>query len=130
MLVYNVSKRKELKKNKKNSFTLKWESIPTKKKKNINKKTFFLYIYQVIWSQIGKSYDYTKKFIILYRIICYSINEFAYNEGLISQDVGFVISRETVYTKNIGITVQCIECEKPQLLFSAKKLTKKDKTIL
>jgi hypothetical protein len=40
---------------------------------------------------------YTKKFIILYLIIHYSVNEFAYNESLISQDVEFVISRGTVY---------------------------------
>jgi hypothetical protein len=33
-------------------------------------------------------------------------------------------------TKNVGIIVRCIECEKPRLLFSAKKLTEKDKTIL
>jgi hypothetical protein len=32
--------------------------------------------------------------------------------------------------KNVGITVSCIKCEKPRLLFSAKKLTEKDKTIL
>ena len=32
--------------------------------------------------------------------------------------------------KNVGITVNCIECEKPRLLFSAKKLTEKDKSIL
>ncbi|GET04088.1 uncharacterized protein LOC105326236 [Rhizophagus clarus] len=32
--------------------------------------------------------------------------------------------------KNVGITVNCVECEKPRLLFSAKKLTEKDKTIL
>ena len=32
--------------------------------------------------------------------------------------------------KNVGITVNCAECEKPRLLFSAKKLTEKDKTIL
>ena len=31
---------------------------------------------------------------MLYRIIRYSVNEVAYNEGLISQDVGFVILRE------------------------------------
>jgi hypothetical protein len=36
---------------------------------------------------------YTEKFVILYRIIRYCVNEFAYNEGLISQDVEFVISR-------------------------------------
>jgi hypothetical protein len=36
---------------------------------------------------------YTEKFVILYQIIYYSVNEFAYNEGLISRDVGFVISR-------------------------------------
>lgn len=32
--------------------------------------------------------------------------------------------------KNVGITVNCVECEKPRLLFSAKKLSEKDKTIL
>ncbi|GES77342.1 hypothetical protein GLOIN_2v1880501 [Rhizophagus clarus] len=32
--------------------------------------------------------------------------------------------------KNVGITVNCVECEKPRLLFSAKKLTERDKTIL
>jgi hypothetical protein len=36
---------------------------------------------------------YTEKFIILYRIIRYSVNEVAYNEGLISQNVGFIISK-------------------------------------
>lgn len=35
-----------------------------------------------------------------------------------------------VRAKNVGITVNCVECEKPRLLFSAKKLTEKDKTIL
>src|SRR2546421_354208 len=29
--------------------------------------------------------------------------------------------------KNVGITIKCVECEKPRLLFSAKKLSKKDK---
>lgn len=32
--------------------------------------------------------------------------------------------------KNVGITVNCVECEKPHLLFSAKKITEKDRTIL
>ena len=32
--------------------------------------------------------------------------------------------------KNVGITVNCVECEKPRLLFSAKKLSEKDKTML
>ena len=32
--------------------------------------------------------------------------------------------------KNVGVTVNCIECEKPRLLFSAKKLSEKEKTIL
>ena len=32
--------------------------------------------------------------------------------------------------KNVGITVSCVECEKPRLLFSAKKLAENDKTIL
>ena len=32
--------------------------------------------------------------------------------------------------KNVGIIVNCVECEKPRLLFSAKKLTEKDKTTL
>ena len=32
--------------------------------------------------------------------------------------------------KNVGITVNCVECEKPRLLFSAKKLSEKDKTTL
>ena len=40
---------------------------------------------------------YTEKFVVLYRIIRYSVNEFAYNEGLISRDVGFVISRGGLY---------------------------------
>ena len=31
---------------------------------------------------------------MLYRIIRYSVNEFAYNEGLIGRYAGFVISRE------------------------------------
>jgi len=33
-------------------------------------------------------------------------------------------------TKNVGITVNCVECEKPRLLFSAKKLSEKNKTTL
>src|SRR6266540_3540866 len=32
--------------------------------------------------------------------------------------------------KNVGVTVNCIECEKPRLLFSAKKLSEKNKTML
>ena len=32
--------------------------------------------------------------------------------------------------KNVGIIVNCVKCEKPCLLFSAKKLTETDKTIL
>ena len=32
--------------------------------------------------------------------------------------------------KNVGIIVNCIECEKPRLLFSAKKLSEMDKTML
>ncbi|CAG8838054.1 3971_t:CDS:2, partial [Gigaspora margarita] len=32
--------------------------------------------------------------------------------------------------KNIGITVNCIECDKPHLLFNAKKLSEKDHTLL
>src|SRR6266540_2991701 len=32
--------------------------------------------------------------------------------------------------KNVGVTVNCIECEKPRLLFSAKKLSEKDKMML
>jgi len=32
--------------------------------------------------------------------------------------------------KNVGITVNCVECGKPRLLFSVKKLSEKDKTIL
>ncbi|PKC15507.1 hypothetical protein RhiirA5_408130 [Rhizophagus irregularis] len=32
--------------------------------------------------------------------------------------------------KNVSITVNCVECEKPRLIFSAKKLSEKDKTIL
>ncbi|CAG8848573.1 37222_t:CDS:2, partial [Gigaspora margarita] len=32
--------------------------------------------------------------------------------------------------KNVGVTVNCIECEKPRLLFSAKKLSEKDKALL
>jgi len=35
-----------------------------------------------------------------------------------------------IRAKNVGIAVTCIECEKPRLLFSAKKLSEKDKTIL
>ncbi len=35
-----------------------------------------------------------------------------------------------VCAKNVGITVNCIECEKLRLLFSAKKLSEKDKTTL
>ena len=32
--------------------------------------------------------------------------------------------------KNVGITVNCVECEKPRLLFSANKLTEKDRIML
>src|SRR4051794_39626261 len=32
--------------------------------------------------------------------------------------------------KNVGIIVNCVECEKPRLLFSAKKLSEKDKVTL
>src|SRR6266496_6742363 len=32
--------------------------------------------------------------------------------------------------KNVSITVNCVECEKPHLLFSIKKLSEKDKAIL
>jgi hypothetical protein len=32
--------------------------------------------------------------------------------------------------KNVGITVTCVECEKPHLLFSSKKFSKRDKTML
>jgi len=32
--------------------------------------------------------------------------------------------------KNVGVIVNCVECEKPRLLFSAKKLSEKDKTML
>jgi hypothetical protein len=46
MLVYNVPKRKELKKNKKKLPYFEMR-VCSYKKKNINKKTF-LYIYQVI----------------------------------------------------------------------------------
>jgi len=42
---------------------------------------------------------YTEEFAMLHRIIRYSVNEVAYNEGLISQDVGFVISREHCMSK-------------------------------
>src|SRR5579859_4632839 len=44
---------------------------------------------------------YTEEFAMLHRIIHYSVNEVAYNEGLIGWDVGFVISRE-----------DCINCIK------------------
>lgn len=36
----------------------------------------------------------------------------------------------TMCAKNVGITIECVECEKPYLLFNAKKLFKMDKTIL
>jgi hypothetical protein len=35
-----------------------------------------------------------------------------------------------IRAKNVGITVNCVECDKPRLLFSAKKLTEKDRTTL
>src|SRR3954453_10939164 len=35
-----------------------------------------------------------------------------------------------VRAKNVGITVSCIECEKPRLLFCAKKLSEKDRIML
>ena len=47
---------------------------------------------QILTNHVTLLY-YTEKFVVLYRIIRYSVNEFAYNEGLISWDVGFVISR-------------------------------------
>ncbi len=35
-----------------------------------------------------------------------------------------------IHAKNVGIIINCTECEKPCLLFSAKKLSEKNKTIL
>src|SRR5437763_9054585 len=35
-----------------------------------------------------------------------------------------------IRAKNVGVIVNCIEYEKPRLLFSAKKLSEKDKTML
>ncbi|GBC32615.2 hypothetical protein GLOIN_2v1880501 [Rhizophagus irregularis DAOM 181602=DAOM 197198] len=35
-----------------------------------------------------------------------------------------------VRAKNVGVVVNCAECEKPRLLFSARKLSKKDRTRL
>ena len=32
--------------------------------------------------------------------------------------------------KNVGVTVTCVECEKPHFLFNVKKLSEKDKVIL
>lgn len=32
--------------------------------------------------------------------------------------------------KNVGVVVNCVECEKPRLLFSAKKLSEKDRILL
>uniref|UniRef100_U9T5Z8 Uncharacterized protein n=1 Tax=Rhizophagus irregularis (strain DAOM 181602 / DAOM 197198 / MUCL 43194) TaxID=747089 RepID=U9T5Z8_RHIID len=34
------------------------------------------------------------------------------------------------HAKNIGVVVNCVECEKPRLLFSAKKLSEKDRILL
>ncbi|CAG8612740.1 7401_t:CDS:2, partial [Scutellospora calospora] len=39
-------------------------------------------------------------------------------------------SPSAAHAKNVGVTVNCTECEKPRLLFSAKKLSEKDKTLL
>ena len=35
-----------------------------------------------------------------------------------------------IRAKNVGITVSCVECEKPRLLFCAKKLSEKDRKML
>src|SRR5437764_14869774 len=35
-----------------------------------------------------------------------------------------------IRAKNVGITVNCVECKKSHLLFSTKKFTEKDRTIL
>lgn len=35
-----------------------------------------------------------------------------------------------VRAKNVGVVVNCVECEKPRLLFSARKLSEKDRTRL
>ncbi|UZO22623.1 uncharacterized protein OCT59_014981 [Rhizophagus irregularis] len=35
-----------------------------------------------------------------------------------------------IRAKNVGVVVNCAECEKPRLLFSARKLSKKDRTRL
>jgi len=45
---------------------------------------------------------YTEEFAKLHRIIRYSVNEVAYNEGLISRNVGFVISREHCNTRQLS----------------------------
>src|SRR5262249_38291203 len=47
---------------------------------------------------------YTEEFVMLYRIICYSVNEVAYNEGLIGRNGGFVISRGDCNYKKSDIT--------------------------
>jgi len=43
---------------------------------------------------------YTEEFAILHRIIRYSVNEFAYNKGLISSDTYFAISRDDCILNN------------------------------
>src|SRR5256885_13251002 len=35
-----------------------------------------------------------------------------------------------IRAKNVGVVVNCVECEKPRLLFSTKKLSRKDKAML
>ncbi|CAG8857199.1 15053_t:CDS:1, partial [Gigaspora margarita] len=39
-------------------------------------------------------------------------------------------SPSSIHAKNVGITITCIECEKPHLLFSAKKLLLKEREML
>ncbi|CAG8854711.1 2838_t:CDS:2, partial [Gigaspora margarita] len=39
-------------------------------------------------------------------------------------------SPSSIRAKNVGITITCVECEKPRLLFSAKKLLLKEYEML
>jgi hypothetical protein len=74
MLVYNVPKRKELKKNKKKLSYLKMRVRSYKKE---NKKTFFYKLsdYRLVshMTILKNLLYYTEKFVILYRKICYTI---------------------------------------------------------
>ena len=50
---------------------------------------------------------YTEEFAMLHRIIHYSVNKVTYNEGLIGQNAGFVVSRGDCNSKRHEI--ECME---------------------